>query len=225
MYGLTESAKGELHVSLAFARKIRDLTRAGRLDWLLHGETGSKAAMSVRLGTPRVGCWTDGLSTAKFATIDVVNESESEATNCWAWAELPETGATVPLHYAGANVGASATDPPRIRISPKKPARLELAFAVPAYGKSPPASLPGVEVTDTVPMHLGLPQAPWWNGEGCWLAHPTALENPDPRLESYLPSGEHKVRVSVGCDNCEGDAQEYVLTSPVSWLGLEIRAR
>ena len=63
---------------------------------------------------------------------------------------------------------------------------------------------------------------PLWNGEGCWLAQPLALDNPDHRLEAYLKPGSYNVEVSVGCENGQGDSQVFSLSSPPSWTGLTL---
>ncbi|MBI4298633.1 MAG: hypothetical protein HY666_02620 [Chloroflexi bacterium] len=65
----------------------------------------------------------------------------------------------------------------------------------------------------------GLP----WSGEGCWLAQPVALYDPDPRLDAYRLPGEYRIKVTVECASGEGDSQEFILVSPDSWEGLQLR--
>jgi len=61
-----------------------------------------------------------------------------------------------------------------------------------------------------------------WSGEGCWLAQPLALYNPTPKLESYLPPGEYRINVRVGCEAGIGDNREFILRSPILWEKLAL---
>jgi hypothetical protein len=183
----------------------------------------SCATTTVPLGPASVGLFTDGIAHANYATIEVVNGSEAEANECWAWADLVKPRVSLPLHYAGTDGGAAEGGAPRIRVNRKKPARLDLAFALPPPDRPPSGIVSEVTVISGVPMFIYRQEAPMWKGRGCWLAQPLAMENPDLRLEAYLPPGEYRVTVTVGCENGTEESREYMLVSPESWQDLGIR--
>ena len=87
----------------------------------------------------------------------------------------------------------------------------------------PAGTIPNVLTSGDVPMYVGGPYKPIWNGEGCWLAQTVALYELDPGLESYLSLGEYRIVVTIGCDKGQGDSGTYMITSPTSWEGLHIK--
>jgi hypothetical protein len=225
VYAVTEGKILDVRVSGDFARKVRDLTENKKLDWL----TGSaQTALSppntahLCLRSPGVRNYRNGSRVARYATVEVANDSDVEA-KCWAWADVLAKGLTVPLHFAGTKITAGETDAPPILIYKRKPARLDVAFAMAAPGKTQPVNQP-TTVSGDVVIYPREPQETDWDGKGCWLAQPAALYNPDPGWESYLPPGDHRVKVIVGCLNGHGDiTANYVITSPSSWEGLDIK--
>jgi len=225
-YAVSVGRKVTPYVSWEFARKIRDLTNDRKLDWI-QGETQTGANPinnpHLYLRSLSVSDFTDGVSSARYATIEVANDSEVEATECWAWADVQTKGLTVPLHWAGTPITAAETDPPRISINKRKPARLDVAFAMATPNKEQLSNRP-VTTSGDIVIYPREPRKKVWNGEGCWLAQPAALYNPDPGWESYLLPGDHLVRITVGCLNGQEDITgNYVIISTSSWEGLDIK--
>ena len=225
VYGVTEGRKIEPNISGDLARKVRNLTLEGKLDWLLstvQTTSDSIKTAHLRLRSPRVVNFTDGNRVGRYATVEVANDSEVEAMQCWSWVYVPQTGIRVPLHYAGTEITAGESDAPRISINQQKPARLDVAVSMAAPGKIQSTDYPA-NVSGNVVIFSEKPQMPPWEGGGCWLAQPAALYNPDPRWESYLPPGYHTVTVTVGCLNGQGNTATYIITSPSTWQRLDIK--
>ena len=153
-----------------------------------------------------------------------------EATESAAWAEIKSLGLSVPLHWAGSIYTPEESSAPRIIIGPQYPARLDVALAL------PPPERRGVilglaasgQISSAVRSECGYVEpddfsGPTWHGEGCWLAQPVALYNPDQRLAAYLPPGRYRLKVTVACAGGKGDEGYYTLVSPESWEGLELK--
>jgi hypothetical protein len=182
-----------------------------------------KGVAHLNIGSPRVDTITDGIAVARYAAVQVINESEIEAKDCWAWVEVLGRGISFPLHFRGTDVTAAETDAPRINISPEKPALLDVMVALPPPGRIP-ASRPKNSITSgDVAMYVTGYFAPPWNGQGCWLAQPLALYNPQPDLESFLLPGKYKLELKVGCANGPTIVAKYVIRSPMSWEDLDIK--
>ena len=102
------------------------------------------------------------------------------------------------------------------------PAILDVAFALlyPRVTRISQRAAPCQEV----PCFFEGParQPPLWQGQGCWLARLSALENPNPHLEAYLAPGEHMIRVTVGCEKGKESSREFTLKSPALWRDLAI---
>jgi hypothetical protein len=226
IYAVTEGKILEVRVSGDFARKVRDLVRDGKLDWLQESAQTTISPPNTAhlcLRSPCGQVFTDGIREARYATIEVANDSEVEATGCWAWADIQTKGLKVPLHWAGTEITPMETDAPRISINKRKPARLDIAFAIAALGKTRPVNHP-TTVSGDVVIYPREPQKTAWDGKGCWLAQPAVLYNPDPGWEAYLPPGDHRVKVTVGCLKGQGDiTADYIIISPSSWEGLDIK--
>jgi hypothetical protein len=171
--------------------------------------------------SPRVDVFTDGIARARYATLEVAADSTAEAIDCWAWVDVIPSGPSFPLHWAGTPFTAEESTAAHIAISPARPARLDVAAALPPPGRAP-GPLPDAIPIGEVAMFLQGSGEPLWNGQGCWLAQPVALYNPRPRLASYLAPGKYKVRVRVGCGSTEMDISDYVIVSPTSWEGLKL---
>jgi hypothetical protein len=181
-----------------------------------------KALTSLRLGSPSVNIFTDGISVARYATIEVVAINKLEAKNCWARVQTLPKGNLFPLHWAGTPYTSEETTAPRITIQLEIPARLDVAVALPTPGKAV-GLLQDTTFSGEVAMFLpSLHEGSAWNGQGCWLAQPLALNNPNPRLQSYLKPSSYRIKVTVGCENGEGDNKEFILQSPASWEGLTL---
>ena len=226
VYAVSAGHKVDPNVSGDFARKIRDLTIDRKLNWI-QGEAQMTAdpinTPHLQLGSLSVNNFTDSSREARYATIEIANDSEVEATECWAWAEVQTKGLKVPLHWAGTPVTAAETDAPRISINKRKPARLDVAFAMAAPRKVQLSNRP-VATSGDIVTYPRDPRKIVWNGEGCWLAQPAALYNPGPGWESYLPPGDHRVSVTIGGVKSKGDiTANYIITSPFSWEGLDFK--
>jgi len=226
-YQITIGKKAlEPPISHEFACKVRDLAEDGKLAWL----TGSAQTTIPPPNTAHlffrsmsVRDFRKGNRVARYATVEVVNDSEVEATGCWGWADIATTGLKVPLHWAGTPITAAETDAPRISINQRKPARLDVAFTMAAPGKEQ-LSNRSVTTSGDIVTYPRDPRKTVWNSKGCWLAQPAALYNPDTGGESYLPPGDHRVKVTVGCLNGQGDiTADYIITSPSSWEGLDFK--
>ena len=224
VWAVTEGQKvPEASCSGDLARKVGKLTLEGKLDWIqreAQTTPGTVDTAHLCFGSPNVRVFTDGIREAKYATVEIANDSEFEATGCWAWADV---GLKVPLHWAGTPITAAENDAPRISINKLKPARLDIAFAMATPGKTGLFNH-HVTVSGNVVIYPREPQKTAWDGKGCWLAQPAALYNPDPGWESYLPPGDHRVKVTVGCLNGHGDiTADYNIISPSSWEGLDFK--
>ena len=164
------------------------------------GISSSKVYQIKRDYTPRlriraesVMIWTDGMHNARYATVEVAAVSKVEAVDCWAWAVvLSPLGPSFPLHWAGTAYSPDEASAPRITINPKKPARLDVAVAVPPPGRKPGVSPPEYVHTSGQITAIGydldrrvqiVPNSSSY-GRGCWLGDPVALYKPDPRLKA-----------------------------------------
>jgi hypothetical protein len=153
VYAVTLGDKIGLNISGELARKVRKLTRKGDLDWI-QAEAQTTAdeinTPHLYLRSPNVSDFTDGVSSARYATIEVANDSEIEATGCWAWADVQTKGPNVPLHWAGTQITAGESEGPRISINKRKPARLDVAFALAAPSKEQLSNRPVTTSGDIV---------------------------------------------------------------------------
>ncbi len=228
VWAVSEGGTGPVLVSRGLARKVRDLVRDHKLDWLL--TTGANLvdisegySPRLRILSPSVDIWTDGVGIARYATVEVAAVFKVEARDCWAWVDILLRGLSLPLHWSGTPYTAEEASAPRVIINPAKPVRLDVVVALPAPGEAvgnfPNAMVSG-EVASSLPSSRYGKQT--WNGAGCWLAQPLALYNPAPNLESYLPPGEYRIKVRVGCDSGEEDSREFILRSPISWEELTL---
>jgi len=228
VWAVSEKGTGPVLVSRGLARKVRDLVSDNKLDWLL--VTGANLAdisegysPRLRILSPSVDIRTDGVSIARYATVEVAAASKVEARDCWAWVDVLPRGLSLPLHWSGTPYTAEEASAPRVIINPAKPVRLDVAVALPTPGKAV-AHYPDAIVSGEIAALFSSSRygEPAWNGEGCWLAQPLALYNPAPNLESYLPPDEYRIKVRVGCDSGEGDSREFILRSPISWKELAL---
>ena len=228
IWSISEGGTGPITISRGLARKVRNLIFDRKLDWLQFEEaklidTSESNVPRLRVLSPSVDVWTDGVDIARYATIEVAAVSKAEAKDCWAWVEVIPGGSALPLHWTGTTYTAEEASAPRVIINAAKPARLDVAVALPFPGKTvgqfPHAKVTG-EVAAYFPSSRHRGQA--WDGTGCWLAQPLALYNPAPNLESYLPPGSYRINVRVGCDTGEGDSREFILQSPISWEELRL---
>lgn len=184
----------------------------------------------LRILTHSVKLYSDKESVGRYATVEVAATTKVAAEECWAWVEVvAPPGPSLPLHWAGLPNTPEESSAGRITISPVKPARLDVAF-VPLRPDCrtitlfPNAAISGQVVMIKDSRDVSHASETTWAGEGCWLAQPAALYNPDPRQEAYLGPAEYTIRVSVGCRGGEGDSKEFVLVSPASWEGLQLRS-
>ncbi len=227
-WSVSEGGTGPIIVSRGLARKVRDLVLDHKLVWLQVEETrlvdtSASNAPQLRILSPSVDIWADNVSIARYATIEVATISGVEARGCWAWVKVMPQGPSFPLHWAGTPITAEEASSPRVIINPSKPARLDVAIALPPPSKAL-SNFEHAKVCGEVPMYV--PSSRYgkqtWNGEGCWLAQPLALYNAAPELESFLPPGNYQIKVKVGCDTGEGDSIEFILQSPTSWEELRL---
>jgi hypothetical protein len=199
------------------------LVRAGQVtcDAILrhYGRIQAPTTACLHIGAPSVDVYSDGIYVARYASVEIT-ATTLEAKECWAWVDVIPTGPSLPLHWVGTPYTSEETTTARIMIRPEKPARLDVAVSIPPTNRAS-ADL----YRDALPcgdVAIFLPGGHPWNGEGCWLAQPLALDNPDLRLEAYLVPGDYKLRIQVGCDNGEGDSKEFILHSTSSWENLAI---
>ena len=175
----------------------------------------------LRIGLPRNTILTDKVDMARFASVEIPAVSGIEAKGCWGWVKVLPSGPSLPLHWRGTPFTGEQTNASRIIIRPDKSANLDVAVALPTR-KTVEMSLQAEPCPEVPAFFTGsTPQLPW-HGEGCWLAQPSTLENPDPRSEAYLTPGEYNINVSVGCEGGKGDSRDFILHSPVSWEGLAL---
>jgi len=168
---------------------------------------------NLKLGVPKTGIIDDGSRVAHYAIVDVLNDSSVEVLNCSAWVYIFERNLHLPLHFAGTPITASEAEAPRVIINPLKPARLDIAFA-PLSAKD---KLKHSNITLTSGDVVRFPpveQLKKGDMQGCWIAQPLALYNPQPGLEAFLKPGDYRLRVQVNCANGEGAKAEYTLMSP-----------
>lgn len=219
--------------------EVRDLLRQGKTVAAIARQTGisrSKVYEIRRDYVPRlqiqsesVQVWTDRRHIARYATVEVVADSKVEAMDCWARVEDLLSGPSLPLHWAGVEYSPHESSAQRIIISPGEPARLDIAFALPPPRAevNPLVSKGAIMSGQVTVMSPGgdarYVSEPRGNGEGCWLAQSAALYNPDPRLKAHRQPGDHRIRVTVGCRDGTGDSQQFILDSPMSWEGLQLR--
>ena len=202
-------------ILMEYGQRLQD-----QLDSEIPQVLASQESPRLGIGQPSIELFTDGLVTANYATIEVANESNVEARDCWAWADVDERDLTVPLHWAGTEITAAESHAPRIAINSAKPARLDIAVALPPPGQTPSGL---TKISGDVVMFVQQPREPKLNTQGCWLAQPVALYKPNPGLESYLPPGEYHIAIRVGCEGGMGDTGNFIITSPHVWKDLAIR--
>jgi hypothetical protein len=186
------------------------------------GEPSRRAVVPhLVIGSPWNRILTDGLDEAKFATVKVTCHG-IEAKGCWGWVRVLPSEPSLPLHWRESSFKEEQTQASRIFIRPESAAELDVAFALPyrRVAEIPERRYPCQEVPVFVEGSTQL--RPQWRGEGCWLARPSALENPDPRLEAYLSPGQYRIEVTTGCENGKGDSREFTLESATSWHELVI---
>jgi hypothetical protein len=178
-------------------------------------------APGLCIGPSRITLFTDRLDFVRFASVEISAANGVEAKDCWGLVTVLPSGLSLPLHWRGTGFKAEQTALARIIVQPQKAANLDVAVSLPCPGvvEMPSKAEPCPEVPA---FFVGSTPQPPWHGEGCWLAQPTALDNPDPRSEAYLSPGPHNIRISVGCEGGKGDVREFVLRSPVSWEGLTL---
>lgn len=183
----------------------------------------------LRLQSVSVALFTDRERIARYATVGVAAVSKVEALDCRAWVEVLAPRRSLPLHWAGTQLSPDEATAPRLTINPQKPARLDVAFALPTPGLAARhlpyqnSVMSGQVPVVRFPSEVGRIGAASWDGKGCWLAQPAALYNPDPRLDAYLLPGEYRIKIAVECRGGEGDEGEFILVSPQSWEGLQLR--
>ena len=228
IWTVSEAGTGPVLVSRGLARKVRNLARDHKLDWLLTAganliDISEGYSPCLRILSSSVGVWTDGVSMARYATLEVAAISKVEARDCWAWVDVLPRGSSLPLHWSGTSYTAEEASAPRVIINPAKPARLDVAVALPTPGKAV-AHYPDAIVSGNIASLFSSSryEETAWNGEGCWLAQPLALYNPDPNLEAFLPPGEYTIKIRVGCESGKGDNRDFILRSPISWEELAL---
>ena len=177
VFAVTEGT-AEPHVSKDLARKVRDLTQSGKLDWLVGVAAGRKGtALSLTVAEPRVGVW-DHLTrpnSARFVTV-AVSALSCLQQKCHASLSVEHpSGPVFPLHWAGEPYSINETQPEFLTIHPDVPGRLDVAFVV-EHSSSDSCTEP---VT------------------GCWIAQPLALSDPRPGMRAHLPPGQYEVRLRV----------------------------
>ncbi len=182
----------------------------------------------LQLGSVSVDVWTDQYRIARYATVEVAVVSKVDAVDCEAWCALPLRGLSFPLHWAGTQYTPEEFGAPCIVIRPDKPARLDVAFALPAPGLPNAPSVTERTLTSgqVVGMWSGgeakyVPDLAW-TGQGCWIGEPRSLYNPDPRAAAYCTPGRYRIRITVRCAGGEGDSAEYDIESPMSWQNLRL---
>jgi hypothetical protein len=173
------------------------------------------------IGPLRNRILTDGIDEAKFATAAVTTNG-IEAKGCWGWVKVLPSGPSMPLHWRETPFEEEQTQASRIFIRTESAGELDIAFAL------PPDRVTGISERrypcKEVPVFLQrmTQLRPQWRGEGCWLARPSAMENPDPRLEAFLSPGQYRIEVTTGCENGKGDSRKFTLESPSSWRELVV---
>lgn len=179
------------------------------------------AVTHLVIGPPRNKAVNDGLNVARFASV-AVSADGTEAKGCWGWVKVLPSGPSLPLHWRETPFEEEQTEGSRIFIPPKRAAVLDLAFAIP-YPQVKQV-IQDAEPCQVVPTFIpgATRGSPPWHGEGCWLARPSALQNPDPRLEAYLAPGQYRIEVTVGSERRNGDSHEFTLSSPAVWSELRI---
>jgi hypothetical protein len=189
---------------------------------IMENRTRRRAAVpQLFIGLGRTSVLTDGLDYARFASVQV-SATDVEAKGCWGWVKVLPSGPTMPLHWRNSPFEEEQTEPSRIFIKPEAAAVLDVAFSVPLPATR--TALQDAGPCREVPVYFqGSTRGPIpWAGQGCWLARPSALENPDPGLEAYLPPGKYSIEVGVGSGSGQGDVRRFILSSPESWEALDL---
>jgi hypothetical protein len=139
--------------------------------------------------------------TARYAFIDVINQGSAAATGCWGTAiSLNKQKETFSLHWTAIDC-KKAPEAQKIDIPPGKHIRLEVAFALPP----------------TSPEKAG-------ESRGCWVAQPETLCSPAHDLKTFLPPGEYRFRLNVGCNqDIEVSTAVAKIISPEIWNKLSIQ--
>jgi hypothetical protein len=199
VWGISDGANGPLHISTTLARKIRDLTNAGELDWVLDATYTSNLDFSVKpiveehslipalspeltLCSPDVSIRRDTEDDKLFlyvATIEVSVIGNNAATDCSG--HLVSNEFNYPLCWASDSTIAT--------IYPKQPVRLKVAFS---SNKA---------------------------GEGCWIYEPK--KKMDPNLPNYLAPKKYYLWVHVKSSGGQEVSRRFTLTSPEHLDGLQ----
>ena len=161
---------------------------------------------------------------ARYGTVDIAAVSKVMAEDCRAMVQVLSgslQGRLVLLHWAGEPITPQRSTAQGINIMPDILARLDVAFTV------PPPNTPKPEVSFqtsgqiTRVIGMGLPDRQW-QGEGCWLAQPEALYNPQISSEVYLSPGDYPIRILIRYSRRLEVSMEFILVSPNSWEGLQL---
>jgi hypothetical protein len=137
--------------------------------------------------------------TIRYAFIDVINQGDAAGTGCWATATTPGKN-KFPIHWAAVDCN-NAEAKQKIDIPPGKHVRLEIAFSLPPS--------PGVEKLADI--------------SGCWIAQPEALRHPTRDLKAFLPPGEYRININVGCNQeVEVSTTVVKIISTETWENLAI---
>lgn len=160
------------------------------------------AASLLQVAEPRWESWDHkGVpNSASFITVDVRSQAPIES-DCWACVSFEDpTQPPFMLHWAGHEYSMKESDPDFITITSDVPARLDVLFIPTAPNR-----------------HLGLPNLAEWDGRGCWIARPAALDDPRPGISAYLEPGEYLIRLKIYCRREILSFEEtYQLISPES---------
>ena len=141
----------------------------------------------------------------RAATVHVRNKRKMPASRCIAvlsTISAPQGVTLVDkefvLHWADTNYTGHSNVSEPVEIGPER-RRLDVAFTV------------SVPAQDDPPVR------------GAWIAIPLALSNPSGASQAYLPPGDYRFRLTVGCQNGKGASKEFFVTSPETWTALSMR--
>ena len=195
------------------AHRIGDWLREGKLrryqmpsgHWRIRRSEVDRlkgAASLLQVAEPRLELWDHkGVpNSASFITVDVRSQAPIES-DCWACVSFEDPiQSPFMLHWAGHDYSMAESDPDFMTITSDVPARLDAVFIpTPQHG------------------HLGLPNLAEWDGRGCWIAQPAALDDPRPGISAYLEPGEYLIRLKIYCRReILSFEQTYQLISPES---------
>lgn len=123
VFAITEG-KAEPKVGKDLAKKVRDLTQSGQLDWLVNaGGEGTNLGLDV--AAPKVGWWNlrAGPTSARFITIEIGAVSVMQRMCHASLFVESSSGLTFPLHWGGEPTGINETQPEFLTIHPDVPGR------------------------------------------------------------------------------------------------------